>query len=270
MNLNKCTDPKLRLQLHAYELDQLNDTERDSFEEHLMSCPFCLSEVRAMRPVAAMMTAHREEIREALYQDGLSFERLRRQLTKRRESFAEKLSAWIKSWFGRASLATAVAAAVLFIFLFRSQPGINPYLNDLSFELPAYQTGIILRGEGEDEAGRLFESAMKFYNHGEYAAAAEGIQQSLHIDAKPPERWLYLGVSQFAQWDAKHAVKSLKQAVRTGQGLTRIRAQWYLAESYMLEGKVNDARALLQSVAAENGEHAADSRLLLSKIAIRK
>lgn len=267
LDIETCINPELRSRLHEYELGRLADAERESFEEHLMSCPFCLQEVRAMRPVAALVTEQRDALVDALRKDGLTYESLRNRLLSRPETMWDKLTAWLATWQGRTSLAGAVAVFALLMLVLRGPAGPSPFINDLSFEVPPYKNGITLRGEGQDEARSLFESAMRFYNRGDYVTAAQGIKQSLVLDQNHPDRWLYLGMTRFAQHDAKGAIKSLRRAERDGQGLVKMRARWYLAQSYLLAGNVRAAEPLLHSVAAEDGEYMDDARVLLDRIA---
>jgi hypothetical protein len=42
----KCIDLKIGTLLHGYELDLLNEAEREQFEKHLLSCDFCLHELK--------------------------------------------------------------------------------------------------------------------------------------------------------------------------------------------------------------------------------
>jgi tetratricopeptide (TPR) repeat protein len=252
--------------IYSYEMDQIADVDRDLFEEHLLTCSFCLGEVQSMHHLSTAMIANREAVLDVLRADGLTFDRVRRRLTETRETLWSRLGEFVRGWPGRSALAGAVAMAILMVFLLRPQPSSNPFRGDLSFDLPAYQNGLQLRGGPQDEATKLFESAMEFYVRGDYASAVSGIQHALRLDSSHPDRWLYLGVSQYALRDSKSAIKSLRQADREGQGLTQIRARWYLAQSYLFEGKVDRARALLESVAAQNGERADDAKLLLARI----
>jgi Putative zinc-finger len=265
----ECINPQVRELIHDYEMNQLTEAERDRFEEHLIDCPFCLHEAQAMQRLSTAMTANREAVLDALREDGLTFDRIRRRLTVRRESRWEMLAGWFQSWPGRSALAGAMAAAVLIGFLLRPQLANSPYFKDLSFQVPPYHS-VQLRGGTLGEADKLFESAMEFYVQGKYAVAIGGIKHSLKLDSSHPDRWLYLGASQYALLDPKGAIKSLKEAERTGQGLTKTRARWYLSQSYLLQGKVDRARTLLESVAAENGERADDAKLLLVRIADRE
>jgi len=267
--MQTCIDPEMRTMLHSYEMNQLSDAERDQFEEHLIDCPFCMDEVQSMARLSAAMIVHREAVLDALKTDGLTFDRIRRSLTTPRETIWDKLTGLFQGWQRRTALAGAVAAAILVTLLLRP-PSTSLYRSDLSYDLPPYQLGVQLRGETQDEATRLFESAMKFYVEGDYGAAAQGIKHALRLDAGQAERWLYLGASQYALHDMKDAVKSLKRAERDGEGLTKTRAQWYLAQAYLYEGKVDRARVLLESVAAQDSERVEEARMLLSLISQRE
>jgi len=264
--MHECTDPQMRTLIHSYEYDQLPDSDRELFEEHLLSCTFCLGEAQSMHRLSTAMIANREGVLNVLRADGLTFDRVRRHLTTPRETLGSRLSKLLRGWPGRAALAGAAAMAILFGFLLRPPSADNPFRSDLSYELPPYANGIHLRGGPEDDATKLFASAMEFYVQDDYGAAASGIKHSLKLDSSQPDRWLYLGAAQYAMRDARSAIKSLKQAERRGEGLTKTRAQWYLAQCFLFQGKVSRARALLESVTAQNGEHAEEAKTLLARI----
>ncbi len=262
----ECTDPQLRELIHGYELDQLSADERQRFETHLFMCPFCLKEAQAMTRVSSFAVQHREELLETLRADGLSFDQISRRLRARRESVWERLAGVFQGWQRQAALAGALAVIILLAIVLKPRPAASPYEGYLSYELPAYRNDVRLRGEAEDEATRLFESAMDSYAAGNYAAASKGIKRSLKLDSQQPDRWLYLGAAQFAQKKPKAAIESLRNADRDGKGVTKIRARWYLAQSYLLNGEVRPAEDLLEWLVARDGEHAEDARSLLAKL----
>jgi tetratricopeptide (TPR) repeat protein len=256
----------MREYIHDYELNQLNDADRDRFEEHLMSCSFCTAEAQAMQPLTTVLTEHREGVLNALREDGLTFDQIRRQMTMPRETVWDRLSEFFRNWYGRTALVGAAAVAVIVAVLLYPHAGTPPYLADLSYELPPYESNLELRGEQSDQAAVAFEMAMDSYRQGHYAVAIKGIQRALDIDPDRSERWLYLGVSQYATHDARNAVCSLKKADANAEGLTKIRARWFLAQSYLYLGKVSPARPLLEWIIAQGGEHSEDAEKLLATV----
>ena len=267
--MNECINHSLREILHGYEMNRLNEADRERFEAHLLECAFCLTEAESMRRLTNALLANRSAMLAALREDGLTFDQIRRRLLAPRESLLDKLAASLRTVFGRVALAGALATAVLFTFLLWPRTGDSPYRQYLSYDLPPYQTGLELRGEIHNEAATVFEAAMESYRRGNYRAAIDGIRKSLELDSNQPDRWLYLGVSQYAAHDARAAIRSLRKADEDGQGLTKLRARWYLAQSYLYLSKPTPAEALLEWIVAQNGEHAEDAERLLTLINVK-
>jgi len=53
--MSACTDKRLGELLHAYELDQLDDRQRDAFEVHLLSCHHCFQEAARFEEAAKLL-----------------------------------------------------------------------------------------------------------------------------------------------------------------------------------------------------------------------
>ncbi|MBU0982371.1 MAG: zf-HC2 domain-containing protein, partial [candidate division Zixibacteria bacterium] len=53
--MSDCTDKRYEQLLHAFELGMLNDDDRLAFQEHLLNCPHCFEQARAMEDVADLM-----------------------------------------------------------------------------------------------------------------------------------------------------------------------------------------------------------------------
>lgn len=58
--VSRCTDPEVGNMLHAYELNQLDDDQRQTFEQHLMLCDHCFREVEAFAGVARLLRSDEE------------------------------------------------------------------------------------------------------------------------------------------------------------------------------------------------------------------
>jgi len=92
--MTQCVNEEFGKLISQYELGCLSDEERDRFEEHLMECDFCLQELEQMRPIMYTLRRNRAEILEALHQEGISFETLKRELlshSRARQSLVKRL-----------------------------------------------------------------------------------------------------------------------------------------------------------------------------------
>ncbi|MEW5923662.1 MAG: tetratricopeptide repeat protein, partial [Candidatus Zixiibacteriota bacterium] len=71
--MNECTDKKVGVMLHHCELGLLEEQERLMFEQHLLECDFCFSELQAMQAAADLMKSD-DAIRELAHSAGKSAE----------------------------------------------------------------------------------------------------------------------------------------------------------------------------------------------------
>jgi hypothetical protein len=55
--MSTCTDTRLGDFLHAYELNQLDDPQRDAFELHLLSCRYCFEQASRFDAAASLLRA---------------------------------------------------------------------------------------------------------------------------------------------------------------------------------------------------------------------
>ena len=53
--MSECIDKKLGKLLYAYELGMLQESDRDTFEVHLLECPFCHEQVSQMADAADLL-----------------------------------------------------------------------------------------------------------------------------------------------------------------------------------------------------------------------
>ena len=63
--MNKCINPQLGDMLHAYELNQLSDDNREKFELHLLDCPYCFEEAQKFEKVTDLIAGDKD-VKEAI------------------------------------------------------------------------------------------------------------------------------------------------------------------------------------------------------------
>lgn len=53
--MTSCTDPRIGVLLHAYELHALSEDETERFERHLLKCDYCFEQVQAFASAATVL-----------------------------------------------------------------------------------------------------------------------------------------------------------------------------------------------------------------------
>ena len=69
--MSRCINPEIGKLLHPFELNQLNDSDREAFELHLLSCDHCFTEISQFEGVAELLRSDqdvRNIIQDAAYE----------------------------------------------------------------------------------------------------------------------------------------------------------------------------------------------------------
>ena len=64
--MRTCIDPKFRDLLHAFELDMLSESDRNTLEAHLLECESCFDDARSMLHESGLLR-HNREIRDLIH-----------------------------------------------------------------------------------------------------------------------------------------------------------------------------------------------------------
>jgi tetratricopeptide (TPR) repeat protein len=284
MSPSDCKNPEIGKRIAHYEAGLLDEADRSRFEEHLLECDFCVGEVERMFPVATALLANRDRIREGLAEDGITFDALRNRLApaarrnQRRGVLApvgERLLGLRQTLKRPPVLWTALGTAVAMIlvvvtFQFVGQPTESPSgsrcVPFLSFQALPYEGSLTLRGE-EARAGKEdFDKGMEAYLQADYQRAARYLRAAVGKSSDQAEWWLYLGVCSYLQRDAKRAIQSLGRADELAQGRVKLRARWFLAQTYLLAGDRDRAEPLLEWIVAQKRDYSQDATDLLNHV----
>lgn len=256
-----CTDPEIGKLIFMYELKLLSGDERERFEDHLLSCEYCMDEVWRFSPVIAGMEKHREQILAELEREE-AVETLPRPYIEKNLG----LFVWLPSLFRPAPIGIAFAVAIVaFIALVSLYPRLNySSLAEISREpFPS----ISFMGEADSLAGaRLFSQGMAFYRNGNDSAAVHSLRQALRLDSTNAAALFYLGIScmQLGQLDA--ATAAFAKGLALNDSLYHERLLWYDGNARLARN--DDVRALrrFEAIKVLNGKYSAHAEEKIRKI----
>ncbi len=254
----KCTNPEIGKLIFMYELKLLSDDERERFEDHLLSCEYCMDEVWRFSPVIAGMEKHRGRILAKLEKAEV--------VETSPRSTVETAVTWIRSLLRPAPIGIAFAVAVVaFIALFSFYPRLN-YTPLAEITREPY-TPFNLMGEADSlTSTRLFSQAMAHYLDGNDSAAVQSLRQALRLDSTNTATLFYLGVSymQLGQPDSATAV--FAQGLALNDSLYQERFLWYDGNARLARN--DDERALqrFEALKVLSGKYAARAEEKIRKI----
>jgi hypothetical protein len=271
----KCINPSEGSLLMQYMLNLLNDEEQYRFEEHVMNCQYCQSELSMAFPEFAAAGANRKHILEALHQEGISFERLKEQLIsmKRKkgkfqeylDNLSEKITWWTRT--KKIVLVTGIVAVLLLIALLpKGIKPTNPYLPLLTFDKFAYQELSTRATIPPDAINPLFSEGMKAYSIGDYKNAARVLTNAAKQTPREWSVWFFLGMSYYLDKQAKPAISALLQADSLNQYALEVEIKWYLAQAYLLNNDPKNALPYLQWLEDKPGEYSSKAKTLIKSI----
>ncbi len=276
--MENCTDEKAGALRIQYELGQLNDADRERFEEHLLDCDFCFRELSDEVSWMAALLEKRAEIRENLRREGLTFESQKalylQSLSAATGSKSKDRTLWVRSLrrlMSKPKLAFllpagAVVLAALFLFIFRPSPeSSSPYLSLLQFEPIPYKASVV-RGESDDAAETQFQEGMRLYQKGDYRSAVKFLKDAVDSDPESGIYRLFLGVCYFLDRQADPAIQALTAADSLTQFTFREKTRWYLAQAYLLKSDPDRAIPLLRWLVEQNCGHSAQAAEMLKRI----
>ncbi len=250
MSDQNCSNPEIGKLLNQYEFNQLSETDNNMFEDHLMECVFCLREINEMLPITSVMQENRKEIVKSLHKKGISYNSLRKELLAEKvvpisAQIFEKLNGLIDYLMRPIVYAPATALAVVVFLLLIIYPSDNPYLNHLDTNKLLYEGR--LRQENREDS--LFHEAMGNYQIDQFKISADLLKIVVEENSASWKYHLYLGISYYMDKQPELAINSLIQADSLSQYSMKFEIRWYLAQSYLLNNRPNEAKPLLQWLA---------------------
>jgi len=114
------------------------------------------------------------------------------------------------------------------------------------------------------EAGS--ESVWLLYENGDYAAAYAQFEQALVIDEADFASRFYLGICALELNRLSEAEVALVTVAANKNGIYAEQAEWYLALSYLKDGKREKARRSLEFIIATNLSYAEKAKVILGEL----
>jgi tetratricopeptide (TPR) repeat protein len=234
--MKKCLDEKIGQLIAAYEIDELNEEEREIFEKHLMECEYCSESLIELAPVIIDM-----QNREGVFAEweGKSFDDLADEL--KGDSLLAKTKKGFESIIGKLSNIEI--------------------LNFEPFPMPA----MVLRGkEDHDNYQKYWREAYRKEN---YKIAIKYLKK---VDKHSPDQWetlMFLGICLYIEKQPKPAVKALRKADELSGLSMKEEIRWYLAQSLLLKGEQEEGIRQLTWLSSQPGrEYPKKAQELLSKL----
>ena len=229
--------------MERYLRGELSEEESQRLEEHYFSCDDCYEYLRDLSAVRSELSDNRWAVPEG-----------------------ESRLGWRGGW-GWALAAAMVILAVGLIFLLRepTQSGFSDRdLIKLAAVEPASYRPLSLRGP--DEEAEAFEEAMAAYLQGDFGAAAEGLEPVTEALPEDAAASFYLGVSYLLSERPEEAIDSLGHVIEMGESRYLDAALYYRAKALLRTGNAAAAREDFATVAAREGEWAAQAREILDQL----
>jgi len=300
----KCTAPELGANLLSYGLGSLSDFDSAAFEEHLLQCPACQTELAGSSQALKALSSKRTELVQKWKATAEDFES-RHAATKKDPVEGEALQSGRPTRQSYVWVSVAAACMIAFVFWFaRPQPdevishsipvdtsstittrrdsSVTPVEIDsslinqdsistrdvrpLATKLPLAFVFVNPRGEAVSPPVG-FEEAMRKYVAKDYHGAAAALAEVAIASPYNPETLLYLGISQYLSGSYASAVKTFDNAERLGLRTTRLaQIRWYRANCRLALNEPDKALSDLKLVAGTNTDDSVEAQQLIIRL----
>lgn len=220
-----------------YVSERMSDVETAAFEEHLLGCRRCQTDVKLSTALARGLAGHRVQSAPTL---GI----------QRRRHFA----------FGT----LALAAGLAFMVMQTTSRG-DAYDKLGRVELQPPYGGVQVRS-GENAGDSLFVAAMADYKNRDYTAAIAGLRAARHAGVDSTVTTFFLGVSALLAGDDRVARLELTAASAMSRGLYAAESHYYLAKLLLRDGKPKLALQHLAAAATSRSLVVAAARALADSV----
>lgn len=245
--------------LPRYEFGSLSDDERRAFETHVLECDLCFGELERGSVAVGVMRDHAPALARALGREPS-------RAAEGPPSRAGRVRALVEGLLRPRALVPALAILLIAVIGVRVATRPDDFTRLATFPREELASAIV-RGPGVGDAVReLMEAGAGYFDTGRYDEAARRFRAALERDPQLAEAAYLLGLSEALAGAVKESIPSLEDATRIARGDLRIKAQWVLANAYIKEGRLGEARSVLEALASEEGEYALKARALLAHL----
>ena len=234
--------------MEKYLLDQLDDPEREQFENHFFECEECFARLEALQAAQRVLS----------------------------EEPATTERSIVRPWRSRSWRWAVAAAAVAVIGLsavwwwLGSSPrpqtvSLSPELAELARITPPHYEPIRLRG-ASDVAQRRFRTAMEFYSAGDYASAIPGLEEAAELDPDAPNISFFLGACYLLTGRTSEGITELERTIALGDTPYLEEAFLLMAKGRLATGDRIGAENAFEEAAKMNGDLRIEARDALAKL----
>jgi tetratricopeptide (TPR) repeat protein len=112
-----------------------------------------------------------------------------------------------------------------------------------------------------------YRAGIEAYNADDFKTAQAELRNAARADELNWEIWFYFAISAYLNGDAREAIHGFEMVERRSPPAgTWMQSRWYLANAYVKAGSITRGVKVLEFVARQKREYAAESQALIAKI----
>ncbi len=247
----RCTNRAIGVMIGRYEHGRLDETERRSFEAHLLECDYCFAELERGDAAASAMRDHAGELREALRRD--------------------RWRAW---WPARRRTALVPIGVAVLLAAFIAHDALRSPDSARWASYPATLSDIIdlddpgqVREPGTaDPLDELLAAGRGHYDAGADAEAVRFLRAARRRVPEDLRAATLLGLALARSGDAAAALPHLRFATSTADSAWGDLARWGAANCHLALDQSAEAESLLIEIRNRGGRFAPEADQLLERL----
>jgi tetratricopeptide (TPR) repeat protein len=233
--------------IERYLTGRLSMEEAEAFEQHLLECQRCFSELQS-RHAAAI------ELGSRTVQPAVSS----RRTIKFRWRWAAPAAAGM----------VLIVALATFVFIYRGvTPDAEAVIKQLaSLGQPPLYLPSTIRGAKSQPALEMFIKGMREYARQKYQGAIPLLEDAARLDPDHLPTAFYLGISYLILDQPDAGIPWLAKVVRAQPNPYAEESHWYLSKAYFKKRNLDEARRELEAVVKLNGFYAGMAQKALERM----
>ena len=161
----------------------------------------------------------------------------------------------------------AMLAIVIFVFLFLPLSMKQTKFADLAIIEPVYYQLVEIRaGQANNEAERIFNEGMIFYQENEHEQAIKKLSQVIQLQPDDVNGHFYLGVCYLLTKKANQAILHFQKVIKLNATFLFEKCYWYLGNAYLLEEDGKQALEMFKKVSEMEGDYEWEAMEMIEKI----